>query len=110
MSAIPKAPAGLKLAGRRLWRSIVVDYQLEPFHLAILKTACECVDRIEEARAAVEAEGLTIEGRFGAKAHPALAVERDSRVALLRALRELSLDTATAESYARPPRIVGRYH
>jgi hypothetical protein len=41
------------------------------------------------------------------KPNPAIAVERDSRIAAVRCFRELSLDTEFADSRAdsRPPRI-----
>lgn len=104
-----RAPVGLGLDGKRLWHSVLDDFELEDWQLAILRSACESADRVAEARAEVKRDGITVEGRFGPRAHPALAVERDSRTALLRALRELSLDASSAEKYARPASIVGRY-
>jgi P27 family predicted phage terminase small subunit len=108
-SSIPRAPVGLGLEGRRLWRAVLTDFMLESWQLAILRTACEAADRVAEARECVKRDGLVVTGKFGAKAHPALAVERDARISLLRALRELSLDTSQAEQYARPAPIRGRY-
>lgn len=96
-----RPPRHLATGGRRLWRAVAGRFELEAHHLAILAAACEAQDRTDAARAAVEADGLTIEGRYGPRAHPAVAIERDSRLAMLRALRELGLDLGTAES--RPP-------
>lgn len=107
--SIPRAPVGLGIEGRRLWKSVLQDFDLEPWQLAILRTACESADRVAEAREAVKRDGACVAGRFGPKVHPMLAVERDSRTALLRALRELSLDSSQAEAYARPAPIRGRY-
>ncbi len=80
----------------------MADYELEEHHRAILAVALEARDRMYQASAAIEADGPYVGGRFGLKAHPALAVERDSRLAMLRALRELGLDLE-APSTPRPP-------
>jgi P27 family predicted phage terminase small subunit len=99
-------PRHLSPAARKFWRSVLAAYELEVHHLAILAAACEAMDRMAEARAAIEADGAYIDGRFGKKAHPALAIERDSRTAMLRAIRELGLDLEAPAS-SRPP---SRWH
>jgi hypothetical protein len=71
-------------------------------HLAVLTTALEAFDRMREAQEAIRRDGAYTEGRFGLKAHPGLAVERDSRTAFLRAQRELGLDLE-APPTSRPP-------
>jgi phage terminase small subunit len=64
---------------------------------------CEALDRGEEARNAVKSDGTYLRDRFGQlKPHPALAVERDARVAVARLARELNLEPPAPE--ARPPR------
>lgn len=98
----PTAPGRLSPASRAFWRSIVAGYDLESHHLAILEAACDARDRMDQARTAIETDGAYISGRFGMKAHPALAVERDSRTAMLRALRELGLDLE-APAVSRSP-------
>lgn len=103
MSALPKAPAHLRASGRALWRQVVAGFDLQPHHLAILAAACEAQDRMSEAREVVGRDGAYVEGRFGPKAHPALAVERDSRLAMVRCLRELGLDFEPPAEAARPP-------
>ena len=45
------------------------------------------------AREILETEGLTVQTAGGIKPHPAIAIERDSRLAVARLLRELDLDT-----------------
>ncbi len=101
---IPSAPAHLKTAGRDLWAGVLRGYALDESHQrAILSAACEAADRQVEARDAIVRDGAYIDtDRSGLKAHPALAVERDSRLAMVRCLRELGLDLAKDIS-ARPP-------
>ena len=41
--------------------------------------------------------------------HPAVAIERDARIAFLRAVRELALADAGEPTEIRPPRPIGRY-
>jgi len=85
----------------------VADYELdrEPHALETLRLACEALDRCAEAREVLASEGPYVRDRFGqVRAHPAVAVERDSRLAALRAFRELSLDR-TAPDDVRPPRV-----
>jgi P27 family predicted phage terminase small subunit len=98
---IPGAPAQLGADGRRLWRAVIREYSLEAHSLEQLAIACEAADRAAEARAAIEADGPYIDGRYGQRQHPALAVERDARLRELRALRELGLDLSSSTS--RPP-------
>ena len=88
-----KPPAHLKAAGKALWRGIQTDWELDSAHdLIRLAAACEAADRMTEAREAVDRDGAYVSGRFGPKPHPGIAVERDARIALLRALRELGVD------------------
>jgi phage terminase small subunit len=85
----------------------VGTYSLDAHHLVILRAACEAADRCEAARLQVEENGMVIAGRFGPRAHPLIASERDARTAMLRALRELGLDLEDA-SAPRPPNMYGR--
>lgn len=98
----PAAPGHLSPEAKAIWRSVQADYELEPRHGAILTVALEAFDRMREAQAAVRKDGAYTEGRFGLKAHPGLAIERDSRLAFLRASRELGLDLE-APPTSRPP-------
>jgi hypothetical protein len=44
----------------------------------------------------IDEEGLLVEGRFGKKTHPAVMIERDSRLAFSRLVRQLRLDEMSA--------------
>jgi phage terminase small subunit len=89
---VTTAPKHLKTIGRVLFNSVTRDYDLQSHHIALLTLACEARDRAEEARAAIAKDGAYVDGRYGLKAHPAIAVERDSRLAFGRLLRQLDLE------------------
>lgn len=95
----PPAPAHLAADGRRLWRRVQVEYQLDDAAGGeLLRLACEALDRCAQARAILASQGLTIEGRFGAKTHPAVAIERDSALRAARLLRELGVAVDAPDS------------
>jgi phage terminase small subunit len=109
MSRGSSAPAHLSDAMRTFYRSIARKYALSEHHRRLLVEACESFDRKVEARAVLATEGLTTTNRHGeARPHPCVAIERDSRIAFVRVIRELGLsDDVPNES--RPPRPQGRY-
>jgi len=98
------APGHLTPRTRRWWVSVVEEYELEDHHVKLLSLAAEAWDRGQQARAILDAEGISYVDRFGApRARPEVAVERDSRIAFARLLRELDLDVETRPD-PRPPR------
>ncbi|HWL93849.1 MAG TPA: P27 family phage terminase small subunit [Phycisphaerae bacterium] len=103
-----KAPKHLKAPTRKWWESVVSEYELESHHVRLLTLAGESWDRGVQAREALAEHGLTFEDRHGAvKARPEVAIERDSRIAFARLLRELALDVNTPDE-TRAPGIVGK--
>ena len=106
----PKPPSHLSAESREWWVSVVEDFKLDPHHLRLLTLAAEAWDRTQQARRALLKHGITYTDRFDQpKARPEVSIERDSRVAFARLLRELALDVdPPAES--RPPTIAGRDH
>jgi len=94
IDAPPEPPPHLSPSALQWWRSVVDRYRLEEHHLRLLQLACEAWDRSQEAREQVAKEGLTVPGREGGmRPHPCIAIERDSRLAVARLVRELDLDT-----------------
>ncbi len=88
----------------------MADYELEPHHVRLLTLAAQAFDRAEQARKILDAEGLTFFDRYdNPRARPEIAVERDSRLAYARLLRELSLDVQPPGE-SRPPGLIGRSH
>ena len=98
-------PAHLSDAAAAWWRAVLTDYDLAPHHFRLLQLAGEAWDRTQEARQLLDREGLVVTtGDGGVKAHPAVAIERDSRLAFARLVRELDLDRGEpAPEMARPP-------
>jgi phage terminase small subunit len=92
------------------WRVLCRRYRFQPHHLRVLEVAADSWDRLAAARAEILRDGLTVADRFGqARPHPAIAIERDSRIGFLRAVRELNLADNDLPEDSRPPRIAGRY-
>jgi P27 family predicted phage terminase small subunit len=105
MSIAP--PAHLSPSARQWWETTVEAYVLHEHHLRLLQLACEAWDRAQEARERLNREGLIVQGAEGGlKAHPAVGIERDARLAVARLVRELDLDTEPpAPERAGPPSI-----
>ena len=100
----PRAPAHLREATRQWWRQVVSDYVLEGHHLKLLTLAAESWDRCQQAREALASGGLIFKDRFEQPhARPEVAIERDSRLAFARLLRELDLDVEAPHGATRPP-------
>lgn len=99
-------PEHLQPATKAWWKQIVADFELESQHLRLLQAACESWDRLQAARAVLDRDGISYLDRFGApRARPEVAVERDSRIAFARLVRELVLDGAGTPEAPRPPAI-----
>lgn len=96
-------PKHLRAPTRKWVKGILTDFELESHHFKILTKAAEAHDRGEQAREILAKDGIITRDRFGtAKAHPAVAIERDARVAFMRAVRELGLDVDSADAPRSP--------
>lgn len=98
MSKNPAPPRGTKTSGRRLWTSILADFELEEHELALLREAVRTVDQLDTLHEIVEKEGPVLSG----KAHPALVESRQLRIVLTRIVASLRLPEG--ESDDRPQR------
>ena len=99
-----KAPSHLKSDTRKWWESVVESWDLEDHHIRLLTLEGESWDRCGQARKILDQEGLTYNDfRNQPKARPEVQIERDSRIAFARLLRELGLDVADDDT--RIPRI-----
>ena len=103
----PNPPTHLRAETKDWWSEVVSAYELEPHHHRLLRLACEAWDRCQQARAAIAKHGMVYEDRFGSpRLRPEVGVERDSRAAFARLLRELGLDVMDPDDN-RPPTIGG---
>lgn len=99
------APRHLSSSSRAWYETVLADFDLEPHHIRLLQLAAEAWDRGQEARQLLAQSGVVIPDRFGVpRAHPAVAIERDSRIAFARLVRELDLDGEPAPD-PRPKRL-----
>lgn len=105
-----RAPRHLRPSTRRWYEQVASQYVLEEHHLRLLRLAGEAWDRGQQARELLQKHGLTFTDRLGnVRVRPEIAVERDSRIAFARLVRELALDVeGPAEEYPRPAAIRGR--
>jgi len=89
----------------KLKRAILKEFDIsDEAGKAILDTSMEAYDAMHEAQEVVDVQGLTVAGDRGQiKAHPLLAVIRDSRAQFLMALKHLNLDIEPLKGIGRPP-------
>jgi hypothetical protein len=107
MSTDPKPPAGTKAAGRRLWSSIVDDYDLDEHELVLLREAVRTTDLLAELDTLVKRDGPVIDTPQGQRAHPAAVEARQQRIVLARLLAALRLpagEEGDQQPSARPQR------
>jgi len=106
--AMPDPPIHLSAEAAAWWRDVLRDYELEPHHVRLLQAAGEAWDRMQQARKALaDHGGLTfIDSAGNMKLHPAEAVERNSRTAFARLVRELDLDADAPAERSRPPSLI----
>ena len=83
--SIPKPPEGLGPGGRKLWRSILRDFDLGEHEMLMLREACFTADTCEALQAVIAEQGPTVTNHLGGvSAHPALRELRQQRLCLAR--------------------------
>ena len=102
----PKPPRGTRDPGKRLWGSVVADYDLGEHELALLLEAVRTVDLLKDLDAAVKRDGVLVDSPQGMRAHPAAVEARQQRIALARLLAALRVPSGD-EQERRPQRRVG---
>lgn len=87
-----RAPAGLAARGRRLWRAVAADFDLELDERELLTEACRSLDTCERLEEALRGAPLTTKGSRGqVVAHPLAAELRSERLLVARLLAQLEL-------------------
>ncbi|WP_224112262.1 hypothetical protein [Mycobacterium avium] len=87
----------MQAAGRRLWRSITAEFELEndPDKAEILAQACRVVDQIAELDEAAAEAPLTVRGSMGQPViSPFIAEARAQRALLAQLLARLNFEEA----------------
>jgi hypothetical protein len=96
-----RPPKHLSISMRKWWVSVNEHFVLDDHHRLLLTKAAEAYDRSEMARETIRKLGTTYEDRFEQpRARPEIGIERDSRLAFARLVRELNL----SEQPPDPPR------
>ena len=96
----PPPPDHLSPTMQQFWSDETDCFELDDHHLKLLQAACEAWDRMTEARQEVAAGGLTYtDGKGQRRPNPAVAIERDARIAFARLLRDLGLDNPKKERH-----------
>ncbi len=95
---IPPAPRGAQAAGRRLWRTVLQDYELAEHERVILRQAVHVADVCDELQRQIERDGPLLNDR----AHPALIEARQQRALLARLI--VALRVPLEEDELAPPR------
>ncbi len=102
----PRAPSHLKKAGARLYQDVASEYEIaDSAGIALLTTACECLDRMRAAQRAIDEHGEMTLDRYGCpKINPAVVLEKDSRAHFILAIKALQLDLEPIRNrVGRPP-------
>ena len=97
---IPRAPKGLEVEGRKLWRAMHTEFNFtgEPQKLAILEQACRVMDTITKLEDAAATQPLTVRGSMGQDTiNPLVAEARVQRGTLVTLMSKLGLPDAGPE-------------
>ena len=93
-----KAPLGLSVAGRKLWNSVLKEFDLAEHEAAQLEEACRVRDTIATLREQLDADGVMISSSQGSRLHPAVSEIRQQQLALARLLATLNVPALEEDS------------
>ena len=95
--AIPRPPQGAGPSGRRVWRAILGEFELEEHERALVTALVRQVDRLDALEALIAEEGLMVHGHGTSKVHPAVIEARQSAIAVARISAALRLPAGEQE-------------
>jgi hypothetical protein len=105
--SLPPAPKGSGSAGKKLWQSVVSDFELEEHEAVQLREAVRLVDLLTDLQTVLDKDGAVITDTKGEpRVHPAAIELRQGRIALARLLSALRLPSGE-ESEGSPQRRSG---
>lgn len=97
------APKGLGAAGRRLWRKVTAEWELDPSDYELLIEACRTVSELDRlATALAKAEPFVTGSTGQVKVHPAYAEVRQHRATLAALLGKLGIDDVDGQADTSP--------
>ncbi len=100
----PPVPKGSGPSGRKLWRSVMGEYELDGHDELVLLQAVRCADLLDDLADAADGEPLTVANRFGELVtNPLLTEQRQQAIVLARLLAALRLPS-DEEDARRPQR------
>jgi hypothetical protein len=100
---VPRAPEGAGREGRRLWSSVLAEFDLNGPELAVLRQAVRAIDRAEALAEALAETGLTTTTAHGAvKLNPVAAELRAAELGLARLLVCLRIPLGGVEDESPP--------
>lgn len=103
MAETPKAPAHLRAATRKWFKTVLSDYDLDGHHVRLLTLAAEAWDQAQTAREVLDREGQTFIDRWGQpKERPECGILQSARISFARLIRELALDVEAPEAPRAP--------
>lgn len=98
-------PAGLGIAGRQLWASVMGDYDVEEHERLLLLEACRIADRLDRLAQESADEPLTTHNFKGDEvANPKLIEARQQGIVFARLLAALRLPAGDEDDPTRPQR------
>ena len=90
---VPAPPRGAQAAGRRLWRAVLREFELEEHEQTLLRQAVHVADLCDGLQREVDAEGFLRDGRI----HPAVVELRQQRIVLARLIVALRVPLGVME-------------
>jgi len=95
--AFPDPPEHLSDRSRDLWQTLGPVQASSVERRTLLQTALEALDRADEARRMIQADGLTVTtpGSGALHVHPCLRIERESRMLFAKIWALLGLHHST---------------
>jgi P27 family predicted phage terminase small subunit len=105
-TSTPRPPKGISDEAKAWWKAITTEYAVDDeAGLLLLETALQAFDRLRQAQALIAEYGAVTKDRWGQlRPNPACTIERDSRAAMLAALKALNLDLEPLrDKPGRPP-------
>ena len=105
-TSTPRPPKGISEEAKAWWKAITTEYAVDDeAGRLLLETALQAFDRMRQAQTLIAEHGAVTKDRWGQlRPNPACTIERDSRAAMLAALKALNLDLEPLrDKPGRPP-------